>query len=745
MKKIISIPVLGIVAASMLLGSCAKELDSDKYFDDRVTLETVFTDINMTNGWLAQAFSFLKGDLADCKTKEVAYNQCFADDMYYGDRDANKGDNYPYMHSYNAFKRGDYNENFGSGAWSDGYKGIYQASIFIHNIDRNYKMSSEDRTDLKGQARFVRAYYYWLLLRKYGPVPIMPDETADYSLSYDELSYPRNSYEEVAEYIGSEMIQAAKELKNVSRIYQEGVNTDATAIVRPTKGAALATRALAYIFAASPLANGQLNNGEPRATSVDFIDQLVNHDGKQLMSKTYDEKKWARAAAACRDVMELGAGYELYHQGVNTTNNETTGRPKTLTPFKDGDFSEKNWPEGYADIDPYLSYRDLFTGEVGLENTEIIFSRGYNRVNAHMSVDGFVPHELPTTINGFNCHGLTQKMVDAYYMKDGSNCPGMNSQPGYEAADFVDHRERPKEFTGNSPRNPATLYTNFPPLDVDVSLQYANREPRFYASVGYNGSHWWNKNPDKQNSKSEYYPQVFYYRGTTREIDADGNQTIIPSNGYTNNSYYLRTGIAVKKWVNPNDWRQTRDGGDYSHIVAKWEPAIRYADILLMYAEALNELDGTYQIASWDGKKTYTVNRDIDQMKRGIRPVRIRAGVPDYDNVYDENGVKYANPYNDKSLMRKYIKRERMIELMGEGKRYYDLRRWMDAPYEEALPIYGCNVLMTRDQREDFQQVVPCYELPTVFSDKMYFWPISTDELKRNKNLVQNPGWHTFL
>ena len=386
-----------MIACSALLSSCADELDSDKYFEDRITIETVFTDINMTNGWLSQAFSFLKGDLADCKTKGGAFSQCFADDMYYGDRDPNKGDAFPYMESYNAFKRGDYNEDFGSGAWNDAYKGIYQASVFINNIDMNTKLSAEDRKDLKGQARFLRAYYYWLLLRKYGPVPIMPVETADYTQSYEALSIPRSSYEEVAQFIGDEMVQAATELKMVSRIYQEGVNTDATAICRPTKGAALATRALAYLYAASPLANGQLSNGNPRATEAAFVDQMVNKDGKQLISTVYDESKWARAAAACRDVMELGGGYELYHAGVNTTNNESSGRPKTITPPDDGDFSTQSWPNGWADIDPYLSYRDLFNGEVGLENTEIIFSRGYN-MTGHAGVEGSIDGVTITNI-----------------------------------------------------------------------------------------------------------------------------------------------------------------------------------------------------------------------------------------------------------------------------------------------------------------------------------------------------------
>ena len=703
--KTILLGTLTCCGMAVAFSSCADELDSDKYFDDRRSIESVFTDRNQSLGWLAQSFRFLTGPLADCKTKDTsedgAYFQCFGDDMIFGDRDSKLDLDGNRLTSFNALMLGDYTEDVGRNAWIDAYKGIFQASVFIHNIDRNDKMTAEERSDFKGQARFVRAYYYWLLLRKYGPVPIMPDEGANYTLEYSELAIPRSTYEECATFIADEMVQAAKEMKDWNR-FEAPNNTDAEFAARPTKGAALATRALAYIYAASPLANGQLQNGTHPAQVTDAVArELVNKDGTPLLSRDYDESRWARAAAACRDVMECDAHYELYHYGVVTSG--TNEMPVTITPFDDGDFSTHNWPDGYADIDPYLSYRRLFDGEIGLTgNTEIIFTHGYN---LGTGIKAFVSHQMPSSpMHGWNCHALTQKMVDAYYMNDGTDCPGKDSEYGEG-----DGSTRTSGWT--TTRN----YNQHKPLYANVSLQYDAREPRFYASVAYSGSRWWNSNP----AESDKYPQIFYYRASGSERN----------NGYSNTSRYLRTGIGIKKFVNPADWQGAED--DWGNITDKYEPAIRYADILLMYAEALNELSGTYQIASWDGSSMYSVSRDEGEMKRGIRPVRIRAGIPDYT----------AAEYGDKDVLRAKIKRERMIEFLAEGKRYYDLRRWMDAPVELAKPIYGCNVMMTSAQRDDFQNVVQITSLPTVFSDKMYFWPIHFSELKHNNQLVQNPGW----
>ena len=717
-KKTSYVLIFSAVLAGSLMTSCL-DLDSDKYFVDRKTEEFVFTDRSQAEQWLAHAYSFLTGCNFEVCSKGGTggtggdWNPfCFADDIYYGDRDNAYGDNKDADYaSYNSFREGNYTEEVGYNAWIKCYKGIYQASIFIHKIGQlvgHDDMSEEAVTDMRGQARFVRAYYYWLLLRKFGPVPIMPDEGADYTESYDNLAVPRSTYEEVAQYISDEMIKAAEEIQYYKR--------DANNIGRPTKGSCLATRAIAFTYAASPLANGQLANGQhPEGVTDDAARSLKNFDGTPLLGLTYDESKWARAAAACRDVMELGV-YDLYH--VQATSSASDGYPATVPPYDDGNFSTKDWPEGYANIDPMQSYRQLFDGDVTPpENPELIFSRVSNmNINDNDNgIGALVLHEMPTLRGGWNTHGMTQKMVDTYYMKDGTDVDGMYREWAPEKGN-----DRPRA-TGWTTRTevrqgkyPELAVRQSPTDGIDVSLQYVGREPRFYASVAYSGAVW--EGLGNNTTTSQRWYQCFYYRGS--------------GNGYVNNFNYPRTGIGIKKWYHPYDYSESTSNG-YAHFRAKFETAIRYADILLMYAESLNELTGSYQIASWDGSKTYTVSRDIQQIKRGTNPVRIRAGLPDFSDEV----------YASADLLRAKIKRERMIELMGEGKRYFDLRRWMDAPIEENTLIYGLNVFQTKAFKDDFMQVIPTFNLSSIFSDKMYFWPISHTELKRNKNLVQNPGW----
>lgn len=721
--KYLLLVVLASCVTSTALTSCA-DLDSDKYFDDRKTMESVFGDKQQAEQWLAHAYAFLNGSNFEVCSKGSTggdggnwnpFN--FDDDMYYGDRDNTFGDSKDADYaSYNSFHEGNYTEAVGQNAWVRCYQGIYQASVFIHNIGINEEMKPEEIEDYRGQARFVRAYFYWLLLRKFGPIPIMADEGADYTLEYDELATPRSTYEECATYIADQMLMAAKELKNYKR--------DEGNVMRPTIGAALATRAIVLTYAASPLANGQLQNGNhPANVTDDVAKQLRNHDGTPLLSLTYDETKWARAAAACKDVMDLGV-YDLYVDGFD---NQTTGGeyPLSIAPPYNAEFSDKNWPEGWKNIDPYKSYCKLFNGAVSPSNNpELIFTRGNMSKSDHDNgIGSLVLHSMPVSLMGWNTHGLTQKMVDTYYMYDGTDVDGMYREwrkPGEEGND----RPRSTDFISRT-ESQSNVYPEVPVWHngttsqqmqqrMNVCKQYVQREPRFYASVAYSGSIWQQMDHP---TNTMWGSQIMYYRAGT--------------DGYKNSFSYLRTGIGVKKFYNPHDYINAQN--NYDHICEKYEPAIRYADILLMYAESLNELtEGQgYEVTDWKGNSYTLTGRNISEMKRGIRPVRIRAGLPDY------SATEYAN----KDQLRSKIKRERMIEFMGEGKRYFDLRRWMDAPIEENKRIYGLNVFMTSTNKADFMKVIPVYNLSATFTDKMYFWPISFTDLKRNKNLVQNPGW----
>lgn len=676
--------MLFAVLGTGMFFSCSDYLESDQYFEDRMTLERVFKNKQYTEEWLAHVYADFSNENMDVSSKGNGVYHCFADDMYYGDRDGDYDAQKIGELSYNKFKTGDYDENTITAVWTRSYRGIRNATTFIHNIYMNEELNEDEIVDYRGQARFARAYFYWLLLRKYGPIPILPDEGIDYTESYDDIATPRSTYEECADYIAKEMLQAALELEKLD-ISRQGQDASA----RASYGAALATRAKALLYAASPIANG---NNES------WAQQLTDDAGRPLLSPDYQDEKWAKAAAAARDVIELGI-YQLYWAYIRTTGDDSN--PATVVPPADGNFSEKDWPNGWRNIDPAESYRQVFDGTLTASgNPELIFTRGTNQGGEGMK--RMVEHQLPRNPSkGWNTHGLTQKQIDAYYMNDGSDAPGKDSEIG--------RGDGSRRLTGFVTQDD---YNNgkYKPLREGVSLQYANREPRFYASVAYNGSFW--NLLDAQLAENRNM-QIFYYRGE--------------ENGYSAaNAYWLRTGIGSKKFIHQRDAFEN----DQARIVAKPEPAIRYADILLMYAEALNELDGTYTIPSWKGEN-YTISRDIAQMKRGIQPVRIRGGIADYPE----------SVYSNKTEMRKRLKRERQIELMAEGQRYYDLRRWLDADVEESLPIYGCNVLMSKNDRELFHQPVAEWSLRTSFSDKMWFWPISHSELKRNNRLTQNPGW----
>ena len=659
MKKLVYYILLSISALSF--SACTDYINVDKYFYDQVSLDSAFSKRIYVDGWLSSAYSVMN--------KLGEYKEPFrwaSDDLYHPDmKEYVEG-------SYSADKpKGD--ENAGESRLWKYYEGIRKASTFLDNVDRCPELTMDEIADMKGQARFLRAYCYWALIRVFGPVPLIPLEGLDADLSYEELSLPRTHFDEIVSFIDTELAETARLLPMRRTVNNLG---------RPTRGAALGLRARVLLYAASPLYNGNL----------DFFN-VVDNKGNQLISQTYDESKWAKAAAAAKDVIELAKTsglYELY------TIAPKIGTLDMYRPPVHPEYSTKDYPDGWANIDPLLSYKSNFDGSVqGSKNPELIFTRTSDGTG---TINDWMYQALPRTISGNNRLCVTQKQVNAYAMNDGRTISEAANTGDYVTTGFTT-----EAYSENNPFLPAK-----------VSLMYNKREPRFYASIAYNGSVWEAASASEPRYRNQ---QIFYYRGTE-----DGKQ------GFKEECPL--TGMTLKKFYNSEDSRT--DGG---YVIEKTEMTIRYAEILLIYAEALNELSEgeVYHLKTYSNEDV-EIKRDEDEMRYAIKRIRMRAGVPDYTN----------ETYKNQADFRVKLKRERQVELLGENSmRYFDLRRWKDALTEENQLLQGCNIKISHDDTyiADFYKETPVSSVHKVFEQRMYLFPFPTYELKRNVNLTQNPGW----
>ncbi|NDV82826.1 RagB/SusD family nutrient uptake outer membrane protein [Bacteroides sp. 51] len=680
MKNLIHTLIIGC-ALVMSLSSCSDYLDVEYIFKDQLSIDTVFSRKDYSEQWLANVYARLSdGENVIVASKGHQPFNFLADDMYYGDRD----------NGYEFFKNCKYGEGDKQGSWGSCYRGIRDASTYIHNIDKNREISAQEISITKAEARFLRAYFYWLLLRKYGPIPLLPDEGMDHTQEYADLATPRSTYIECTEYIASEMALAAKDLRLDPVSNRE--------ITRATKGAALAVRARVYLYAASPLFNGNTDS---------WAQHLVDNNGKKLLSEQRDEEMWAKAAAAAKEVIDLNK-YKLhtadFRENDSSTDPNRDAYPKTIKPPYHPVYSENDFPNGWKNIDPFESYREVFNGQLRAEaNEELIFTRGRNQSTE--GIKTMVLHQMPRSLNGWNTHGVTLKHANTYYMNDGSDFYAYGKEDPNDGRPVFGYTDKAEVDAGTCR-----------PLHANVSKEYLGREPRFYASIAYNGSVWEVlESPENQNKR---YSQIFYNRGSQ-----DGRLSTAPG-------FYLRTGLGVKKFYHPEDYFY---GTNVDTFWGREKPDIdiRYAEILLIYVEALNELGKSYTIPDYLGQSTITVSRDPAEMSKYMSQIRFRGGVPDFG----------TDVYGDYNKFLKALKRERQIELFAETHRYYDLRRWKDAPEEESMAVWGCNMNAAMDQADLFHRPIRVPSLPNVFVEKMYLWPIDHEELRRNSKLTQNPGW----
>ena len=238
-----------------------------------------------------------------------------------------------------------------------------------------------------------------------------------------------------------------------------------------------------------------------------------------------------------------------------------------------------------------------------------------------------------------------------------------------------------------------------------ATAPYQNRDPRFYATVLYNGAQW-RARPSDVTGDPEGKIQTGYYYNTSGVkkdgLDANGSGAVDSWNA-SQTGYYLKKGIDPA--INVTATQQT----------VPWR-FMRYTEVLLNYAEACLGLGQESEA------KTY------------LNMVRKRAYMPDVT----ASGADLVNS----------LRHERKIELAFEELRYFDIRRWMIA--ESAFqPAMGINIVYGSPSSGFSSYVAavagaaPTYTVKTVenraWNRKFYFLPIQTEEMNKNYKLIQNP------
>ena len=481
--------------------------------------------------------------------------------------------------------------------WESRYRGIRKCNITINTLeaenadklrpaDLSVELFQTRKANFIAEARFLRAYFYWELFLRYGPVPMVTtelDPNGDLMTGYTE----RPDLKTFMDFLFKEVKECEAGLKTYAETSDE---TYAGEVNQPT-ARALYVRMMLYM-------------ASPRFSAQSGI-------------------TWQQAADAAKDFLaDYGDNYRLETRtngGVAAYNNA--------------------WLlNSYADKNPEVIFfrNDVAIGWSGISTDTPVGEGGQG---------GLCP---------------SQNLVDMYDMEDGS-------------APFTqyDATGAPVYVNGKPTVNAESGYTD--------QNMWKNRDPRFAASVLYQGSEW--------NGRSI---NVIYGQSD----NPIGNQNVTP------------TGYYVRKYI-----PETILSSNHSGTAKRLWRIFTYSEILLSYAEALNEAD-------YAGNKALVCNL-LDQ-------IRHRGGI--IGNVANRADL------NSQTAMRNFIHKERTIELAFEEHRWWDVRRWNVAGEALGRDIFGIDVAADGTiSRKVAQQ--------RKWQDKFYLYPIPEAEVWKIGQDFQNEGW----
>lgn len=482
-----------------------------------------------------------------------------------------------------------------SDTWELYYRGIRKCNMLLDTIDvvpKSIDLSDEkyetDKLNYKSESRFLRAYFYWEMFLRYGPVPIITkvlDPNGDLFTGYET----RPSIKEyVVDFILPELQECEKGLMD----YETGKKSQNAGRISQPMARALYSRIMLYMAS----------------------DRFCNES----------RVSWNQAAKVAKSFIDdFGSVYGLYTSDQTPIENYTNAILRNT-------YSESN--------------------------NEVIFWR--NDIKVGWSA---ISNDTPVGEGGNGGLCPSQNLVDMYDMADGSS-------------PFAQYDE-----TGAPAYNDTDCPTIKTESNYDDNMPCENRDSRLTASILYHGVEWGN--------------------GTINVIKGQRDNP----NG---NANATPTGYYVRKYIPESILSVNHSGSSYRNWII-----LRYAEILLNYAEALNEDGGSRE--------------DVLNV---LQPIRDRAGLT--------AKLTERTDLQTQTEIRNFIRKERTVELAFEDHRAWDVRRWNVAEKALARPIYGIDVTQSGGKTTYSRKIAQ----ERVFTTKMYLYPIPEGEIWKT-NIENNPGW----
>lgn len=428
MKRIFLIGILPF----FLLTACDKWLDIVPE-EDMTTIDTDFETRDEAENWLLSCHMFLQKTIPGFE-----YNEAFvgSDELVAGDFLLNRPLGFeglkiaaglqnslnPYCDIWSqkdAYKDGR----------TDYYTAINMCNIFISKIDQVNNLDDSYKREWKAEIQALKAYYYFELVRHYGPIILVP-ENIDPNVPVEEMKVPRSPVDACFKAIVDLCDEAAKNLTPFN-----SKETDHRTFFN--KEAALALKARALLYQASDLFNG----------NSDYAN-FTNKNGEPLFSTTRDEKKWRLAAEAAEEAIRV-----CLENGKHLVNDRTGNTPLQTT---------------MANIEASVQTFNYTSDEA------LLMFKGAGNSVLYNYILPKIKSDKTNYLSGTSL-APSMKAVKMFYTEHGVPID-------------QDSKYHPNPYILIKETDPK--YTDVVGLDMDILALHCNREPRFYANIAADRCYW---------------------------------------------------------------------------------------------------------------------------------------------------------------------------------------------------------------------------------------------------------------